>query len=512
MTGSVSLVGAGPGHPGLLTVRARECLERATVIVHDRLIPLEVLELAPSSARRIYVGKGPREHAVPQDGINDLLVQLGSAGERVVRLKGGDPFVFGRGGEEALSLRQHGIPFEIVPGVSSAIAVPAFAGIPVTHRGIAASFTVLTGHEDPSKPESAHHWPEIANGADTLIVLMGVEQMGEIVDRLLACGRPADQPAAIVQWGTTPRQVTVSGTLNTIVAKAQSQSVKPPAILIVGEVAALRDELSWFDRLPLFGLRILVTRSREQSSTLVQRLREQGAAPIELPAIDIQPVDDLAALDATMEALDTLDWIIFTSANGVRATMDRMVSTGRDARNLAGVRICAIGPVTARALQRYGLRADLIPEKFISTEIVRAFSELDIKGARLALFRSDIAPDAIVADLRALGASVESITSYQTVPVEHRAKELRDLLDHDAIDVLTFTSSSTVRNFLSAAGDERRQLAQRIPCVCIGPVTANAAREQGLQVAAVATEYTVDGLLATLVEWRSSLQNQEEKQ
>lgn len=503
MSGCVTLAGAGPGNPGLLTVRARECLEQATVVVHDRLIPLEVLDLAPRDARRIYVGKGPREHAVPQDGINDLLVELASAGERVVRLKGGDPFVFGRGGEEALTLRQAGIPYEIVPGVSSAIAVPAFAGIPVTHRGIAASFTVLTGHEDPTKPESAHRWRELAGGADTLIVLMGVEQMGEIVQRLLDCGRPKDQPAAIVQWGTTPRQRTVRGTLETIVETARASQVKPPAILVAGDVAALRDDLAWFDRLPLFGLRVLVTRSREQSSSLVRRLRELGAAPIELPAIDIQPVEHMEQLDAALARLDELDWLIFTSANGVRATLERLLAGGRDMRALANARICAIGPVTARALEHFGLRADLVPPKFISSEIVRSLADLGVSGAKIALFRSDIAPDQIVRDLTSLGASVGSITSYRTVPVEQRAEELRGLLDRDELDVMTFTSSSTVHNFMTAAGAERVDRARAVPSLCIGPVTAEAAHQHALRVEGVATEYTVEGLVQALIVWAS---------
>ncbi|HEX3246489.1 MAG TPA: uroporphyrinogen-III C-methyltransferase, partial [Chloroflexota bacterium] len=447
MSGSVALVGAGPGHPGLLTLRGRECLEQATVVVHDRLIPMAVLGFAPANARRIYVGKGPREHAVPQEGINDLLTELARAGERVVRLKGGDPFVFGRGGEEALSLRAHGIPFEVVPGISSAIAAPAFAGIPVTHRGIAASFTVLTGHEDPTKPESSHRWAELARGADTLIVLMGVEQMPQIVKRLLQFGRPPDQPAAIIQWGTTPRQRTVTGTLDTVVENARDQSIRPPAILVAGEVAALREELSWFDNLPLFGLRVLVTRSRQQASTLLLNLRELGAEPIELPVIDIQPTECSDALDAALNRIEDFDWVVFTSANGVRATMARILENGKDARVLANAQICAIGPATEQALMAYGLRADLKPAAFISTEIVRALEAHDVSNARVALFRSDIAPMDIVTGLQELGASVESFVAYRTIPAEHGAKDLRKLLDNENLDALTFTSSSTVTNF-----------------------------------------------------------------
>jgi uroporphyrinogen III methyltransferase/synthase len=499
--GSVALVGAGPGNPGLLTVRAKECLERATVVVHDRLIPMEVLDLAPPESKRIYVGKGPREHAVPQDGINDLLVELARGGERVVRLKGGDPFVFGRGGEEALSLRSHGIPFEIVPGVSAAIAAPAFAGIPVTHRGVAASFTVLTGHEDPSKPESAHRWDALARGADTLIVLMGVEQMREIVERLITCGRPADQSAAVIQWGTTPRQRTVRGTLGTIVEDARAASIRPPAILVAGEVVRLHDQLAWFDHLPLFGLRVLVTRSRNQASSLVQTLRELGAAPIELPSIDIRPAEHTETLDAALAGLRDIHWVIFTSANGVRATLERLLQNGQDVRVMANARICAIGPATAAALTRYGLRADLVPPRFISTEIVAALRTANVRGKRIVLFRSDIAPADIVSGLEGLGASVESLVAYETVPVEHRAAELGGLIDREEIDLLTFTSSSTVTNFVKAVGEAGMPRARSIPAICIGPTTAEAARARGLNVVAVAEQYTVPGLVASVTEW-----------
>jgi uroporphyrinogen III methyltransferase/synthase len=501
--GQVALVGAGPGNPGLLTVRGKQCLEDASVVIHDRLIPMEVLDFAPPSARRIYVGKGPRDHAVPQDGINDLLVELAQAGENIVRLKGGDPFVFGRGGEEALYLRMHAIPFEIVPGISSAIAAPEFSGIPVTHRGIAASFTVLTGHEDPSKPESSHRWDALANGADTLVVLMGVEQMAEIVERLIRSGRAPDQPAAIIQWGTTPRQRTVTGTLGTIADRARARSVKPPAVLIVGEVVTLHNQLSWFQDLPLFGLRVLVTRSREQSSSFVRSLRELGAAPIELPAIDIQPTEHLETLDAALHSLSSFDWVVFTSANGVRATMGRLLNSGNDVRVLGNTRICAIGPATERALRSYGLLADVMPAKFISNAIVQELGAVGINQARIALFRSDLAPTEIVDGLDELGASVESFVAYKTVPAPHRAEELRGLLDRCEIDVLTFTSSSTVANFMSAVGEERAVVVRNIPSICIGPTTAEAARNAGLHVESVASDYTVEGLVSAVVDWWS---------
>jgi uroporphyrinogen III methyltransferase / synthase len=334
-------------------------------------------------------------------------------------------------------------------------------------------------------------------------VLMGVEQMGEIVERLIYAGRPAGQPAAVIQWGTTPRQRTIRGTLATIVEDARLQSIKPPAILVAGEVAALHDELSWFERLPLFGLRVLVTRSRSQASILVQKLRELGAAPVELPSIDIHPAEHAQALDHALAHMDTVDWVVFTSANGVRAALDRLLDSGRDVRALAHTRICAIGPATARALSSYGLRADLVPARFISTEIVEELKSHNVRGRRIVLFRSDIAPADIVSVLENLGASVESLVVYRTVPVDHRAEELRGLLDREEIDVLTFTSSSTVTNFVTAVGQERIHLAQSVPAVCIGPTTSETARAQGLRVESVAREYTVAGLVAAITGWAS---------
>jgi len=340
---------------------------------------------------------------------------------------------------------------------------------------------------------------------------MGVEQMAEIVERLIRSGRAPDQPAAIIQWGTTPRQRTVTGTLGTIADSARAQSVKPPAVLIVGEVVTLHNQLSWFQDLPLFGLRVLVTRSREQASSFVRSLRELGAAPIELPAIDIQPTEHLETLDAALHNLSSFDWVVFTSANGVRATMGRLLNSGNDVRVLGNTRICAIGPATERALRTYGLLADVMPPKFISSTIVQELGAVGINQARIALFRSDIAPTEIVDGLDALGASVESFVAYKTVPAPHRAEELRGLLDRREIDVLTFTSSSTVANFMSAVGEERAVVVRNIPSICIGPTTAGAARNAGLHVESVASDYTVEGLVSAVVD-RWSIRRQERGQ
>lgn len=503
--GWVALVGAGPGHPGLLTLRGRECLSQATVVVHDRLIACELLNYASDAARRIYVGKGPREHAVSQDGINDLLVELARAGERVVRLKGGDPFVFGRGGEEALTLEEHRVPYEIVPGVSSAIAAPAYAGIPVTHRGLASSFTVLTGHEDPSKPASAHDWASISRSAETLVVMMGVEQLGAIAESLITHGRPSDEPTALIHWGTTPAQRVVVGTLGSIARLAKEQSVGPPAVMVVGRVVRLRSALAWFERRPLFGLRVLVTRARAQASSFAAKLRDLGGEPIEFPTIQSLPPSDCGELDRALEHLREFDWVVFTSANGVRFGLARLLAIGRDARSFGSARICAIGPPTAESLTEFGLRADLVPPAFLTEAVLQSLRDSGVDRSRVLLLRADIAPPDLAGGLRQAGADVESVVAYRTVPDERARDQTIDRLRAREIDVVTFTSSSTVRNLINALGPDVRESLDGLPAICIGPVTAATARELGLQVIAVAAQHTIDGLLDALVAWRSGV-------
>jgi uroporphyrinogen III methyltransferase/synthase len=497
--GVVHLVGAGPGDPGLLTRRGEALLRRAEVVVYDRLVAPELLRLCRAGAQLVYVGKEAGGDRVSQDEINRLLVELGRSGREVVRLKGGDPFVFGRGGEEALALRSAGVPFEIVPGVSSALAAPACAGIPVTHRGLAASVTIATGHEDPRKPESSIAWSQLANGADTLVFLMGVEQLPAITERLLAAGRSPDEPAALVRWGTTSEQETLIATLVTVADQARARDLKPPAVLVVGRVVDLQKRLSWREARPLHGRRVLVTRAREQASALSERLAELGARPLEFPGIRIEPLRDASELDAALARLGQFSWVILTSANGVRAAFERLAAAGRDARAFGGLRVGAIGPATAAALAERGIRADFIPTAFTSEAIASELAPLLSSDDRILLLRADIAPRVLVDQLGRSGAAVENVTAYRTVPDLGSRDEVRQLLRSGQIDVVTFTSSSTVRNLVDVLGDDRHLLSSCL-VACIGPVTAATASERGLRVDVVAPLHTIEGLVEALVE------------
>ncbi|MCC7104375.1 MAG: uroporphyrinogen-III C-methyltransferase [Chloroflexi bacterium] len=497
--GLVSLVGAGPGDPGLLTRRGEALLRRAEVVVYDRLVAPELLGLCSPAAERIYVGKEGFGPSVSQDQITPLLVKLGQEGRRVVRLKGGDPFVFGRGGEEALALREAGVPFEIVPGVTSAIAAPACAGIPVTHRGLAASFMVATGFEDPTKPASDHDWAGLAHGADTLLFLMGVEHLEEIVSKLLEHGRPADEPAALVRRGTTPEQQTLVGTLETIAGLARERRLRPPAILVVGKVASLADQLGWLERRPLHGKRVLVTRAREQASALADRLAEQGARPLEFPSIKIQPLADPGSLDAALAELAGYAWVVFTSANGVRAAFERLERSHRDARAFGAARIAAIGPATAAGLAERGLRADLVSSGATAEAVAADLTPRVEPGQRVLLARADLAQPALAEALTAAGALVDDVVAYQTAPTMDGHDEVRRRLEAGEVDVVTFTSASTVRNLLAGL-DGAQSLLARPLIACIGPVTAEAARARGLRVDLVAPTHTIDGLVDALVE------------
>jgi uroporphyrinogen III methyltransferase/synthase len=499
-SGFVSLIGAGPGDPGLLTLRGAEALGRADVVIYDYLANPALLSHARPDAEQIYVGKKAGSHTLSQGEINDLLVERGLAGQQVARLKGGDPFVFGRGGEEALALLEAGVPFEVVPGVTSAVAAPAYAGIPVTHRGLASSFAVITGHEDPAKEASALDWARLATGVDTLVFLMGVGNLPQIVERLVAHGRPADTPVALVRWGTLPGQQTVSGNLADIVTRVQAAGLRPPAVTIVGSVAGLRDGLRWFEDRPLFGQRVLVTRTRQQASALSARLRTLGAEAIELPTIRIAPPDDWAPLDAAIDSLSSYDWTVFTSVNGVEYFWRRLTSVGLDARALHGVRLAAIGPATAAELQARGLQADYVPGEYVAEAVAAGLG--DVRGLRVLLPRADIARPALAELLRDGNAEVVEVSAYRTLRPEVDPDELRDLLAR--VTVATFTSSSTVRNLSAMAGDAGVDLLQAMKdaiVACIGPVTAETARELGVPVDVMAEEYTIEGLVEALVDY-----------
>lgn len=492
--GKVYLVGAGPGDPGLLTLRGREVLGRAEVVIYDYLANEEFLDFAPPEAERIYVGKKGGDHTLSQSGINDLLVEKGRENV-VVRLKGGDPFIFGRGGEEAQILVAEGIPFEVVPGVTAAVAVPAYAGIPLSHRDHAASMAFVTGHERADKSDSKIDWNKLATGVGTLVFFMGVKNLPEISTNLTAHGRSPETPVAVIRWGTTPQQMTVVGTLGDIVERVERAQLKPPAITVVGEVVRLREELNWFESRPLFGRRVLVTRAREQSSDFKAMLAELGADCIEFPTIGISPPPSWDLLDSAVARLSNYDWVIFTSVNGVRFFMERIRFAGLDCRELKGVRIAAIGPKTAESLEGYGLRPDLVPDEYRAESILAGLAGSGVAGKSFLMPRAMVARDVLPESLRDRGATVDVVPAYQTVLPSARSEEILGLLSRGEIDCLTFTSSSTVSNFFSLFKKE-----EILPCLehpviaCIGPITAETARKFGLRVDVMPAEYTIPGL------------------
>ncbi|HZT41258.1 MAG TPA: uroporphyrinogen-III C-methyltransferase [Chthonomonadaceae bacterium] len=514
--GTVYLIGAGPGDPGLITLHGLERLRTADVVVYDRLAHPALLEHVRPDAERVYVGKASAAHAMKQADINALLVERAKQGKTVARLKGGDPFVFGRGGEEGEACRAAGVPFEIVPGVTSAIAAPAYAGIPITHRDMASSFAVITGHErddakesgrrEPGAAEGRRDWAGIAKGADTLVFLMGVEALPEIVARLQEHGRSPETPVALVQWGTWPRQRVVTGTLATIAAEVERAQLTPPAVCVVGEVVRLREALRWFDdpqARPLFGKRALVTRAREQASALSDLLRAAGAEPVEFPVIKIARRDDYGDLDVALARLPRYAWLVFTSANAVPIVAERLEALGLDARAFGGVRIAAIGPATAEALSNLlHLRADFVPSEAVAEAILAEWPDEDLHGKRILLPRAAEAREVLPEQLRARGAAVEVLPIYETQLDASAAESVRDQLKNGEIDVITFTSSSTVRNFAQAiAGEDRERLlhlAGRTLVAAIGPVTAETARENGLEPQIVAETHTIPGLVAAL--------------
>jgi uroporphyrinogen III methyltransferase/synthase len=482
---TVHLVGAGPGDPGLMSARALELIARADVIVYDRLIPDTALDGARPGAELIYAGKEGGGPSVGQAEIQALLLEHGSAGREVVRLKGGDPFVFGRGGEEAEALREAGIPFTVVPGITAGVAASAYAGIPVTHRDAASAVAFVTGHEDPEKPESALDWDALAAFPGTLIFYMGVRHLGAIAERLVAAGRPDSEPAAVIERGTLPGQRVASGTLATIARVAQEQGIRAPAISLVGAVAALRPALAWFESRPLSGRTVAVTRARAQASGLAAQLRELGAEVVEAPAIRIEP------LDGPAPDLSRYDLVCLTSPNGVRALFARLSAAGLDARAFAGARVAAIGPGTAAALRSYGLIADVVPERFVAEGLVEALADVPVSRALLARAAEarDVLPDA----LSARGADIDVVALYRTV-AEALTPEQREGVGR--ADYVTFTSSSTVRFFFDSAGDA---LAPHTRLASIGPVTSETLRERGREPDVEASRHDIEGLVSALV-------------
>jgi len=498
--GKVYLVGAGPGDPGLISKKGLEYLTQAGVIIYDRLLDERLLDLASPEAERIYVGKTAGQHTKEQSEINQLLVEKAKEGKTVVRLKGGDPFVLGRGGEEAEALANSHIPFEVVPGISSAVAVPAYAGIPLTHRGLASSFAVITGHEAPGKESSNIAWEKLATGVDTLVFLMGMHNLSEIVKQLLAHGRHPNTPVAVIKDGTTPNQHTIIGGLTDIVAKVKNHHFRPPAVIVVGEVVRLREKLRWFDSRPLFGKRVLVTRARQQASALSWLLSERGAQPIELPAIDIKSIANTGELDQAISNLAHYQWLVFTSVNGVEAFFQRLHNLHLDSRALKNLKIGAIGPATAKALEKKGIIPDYLPDVYTSEGLIDGLRNCDIAGQRFLLPRADIADKELAEGITQLGAEVHGVVTYRTLPAVKAISPAKQMLLSERIDIIIFTSPSTVSN-LVAALEDKREVISSAKIACIGPKTADMAASAGLRVDIVASEHTIPGLVAAIEEY-----------
>ena len=499
--GTVYLVGAGPGDIGLLTLRGAELLRRADVVVYDALINKELLRLAPKTTEIIYAGKRSKDHAIPQEELNALLVAKAREGKNVVRLKGGDPYIFGRGGEEAEELAAAKVPFEVVPGVSSIVAGPNYAGIPITHRDHCSSFTVITGHEDPDKDEPRIDWAQVAKIPGTKVILMGVQRMREISQALIAHGLAADTPVAMVRWGTTGRQQAIEGSLATIADAVEKSKFTAPAVTIIGDVVKLRKTLNWFEQRPLFGRRIVVTRTREQASELSRRLIELSADVLEIPTIKIEPPERLQDLADALLELNSYDWLIFTSPNGVAMFFEYFFKAFEDLRDIGGVRIAAVGPATAARLKEMHLKVDLMPEEYVTAKIASAFTDYEsIENLKILLLRAEVANPELPRELEGMGAIVDDVACYKTVPETEDVNGAATTLLESGADWITFTSSSTVENF-HARFDLPALLKKfsQIKLASIGPETTKALAALGVKPAAEAKPHTIDGLVKALV-------------
>ncbi|CAM3737254.1 uroporphyrinogen-III C-methyltransferase [Cohnella lubricantis] len=508
--GKVYLVGAGPGDPKLITVRGLEALKKSDAVVFDRLAGPQLLGEISPAAERIYVGKRPDRHTMKQEEINQLLVDLALQGKTVCRLKGGDPTVFGRVGEEAELLKKNGVPYEIVPGITSAISVPAYAGIPVTHRDLASSFSVITGHESPDKLDRSIQWDKVTNATGTLVFLMGVSKIGYISDQLMKHGRPPSTPVALVRWGTRAEQDTLVGTLADIEAKVLEADFQPPAVIVVGEVVNQRDALRWVEDKPLFGRRILVTRARSQASELSARIDELGGEPYEYPVIETRMTDAPAAVGAIRNALaepESYDWVMLTSVNGVDFFFRWLEEFGVDIRRLHKAEFAAVGPATAAVLKARGILASQLPETFQAEGLMDSLASRLQPGQRALLPRGDLARRWLPEELRKLGVEAVELDVYETIAAAPQDRMLMEMLLEGGIHAVTFTSSSTVTNLLEALrkmGAERPQdLLHGVDIVCIGPITAKTAGENGLRVTATAQNATIEGLIQTLLDIQS---------
>jgi len=500
-TGTVYLVGAGPGDAGLLTLRGAELLGRADVVVYDALVNAELLRLAPKSAAIIYGGKRAKNHALAQEDLNQLLIAKAREGKTVVRLKGGDPYVFGRGGEEAEELAAAGIPFEVVPGITSIVAGPNYAGIPLTHRDYCSSFTVITGHEDPTKESSGLDYAQLAKLPGTKVVLMGVERIGQIAQSLVAHGMDAGTPVSMVRWGTTGRQQSIEGTLGTIADVVAKAEFTAPAVTIIGGVVGLRRKLNWFERRPLFGRRIVVTRNREQASELSRQLMDLGAEVLEIPTIKLVPPDDKHRLIEALEGIGEYDWVIFTSPNGVTAFFDCFFKAFEDVRALGNLRFAAVGPATAAKLKELHLRVDAMPEQYLASKVAGAVTAVEsVENIRILLARAQVANPELSKKLEELGAIVDDVAFYKTVPEMEDLTGAASRLVEDGADWITFTSSSTVENF--HARFDLPGLLKQFPqtrLASIGPETSKALEALGLKPTVEARQHTIAGLVQAVL-------------
>jgi uroporphyrinogen III methyltransferase/synthase len=498
---NVYLIGAGPGDPGLLTLKAKRVIETADVLVYDYLANKAFLDYRRPDAEVIYVGKKGGDHTLPQGEINRLLVEKAKAGKVVARLKGGDPYVFGRGAEEAEELLDAGLTFEVIPGVTSAVAAPAYAGIPITHRKFASSVSFITGHEDPTKDESAHDWDALAKAASTLIFFMGVKNLPDISRRLIEGGRSPDTPAALVRWGTTCRHCSMVSTLKDIPEEARRQGFKAPSLLVVGDVVSLRDRLNWFEKRPLLGKGVVVTRSREQASDLMRLLDEMGACTYEFPTIDVAPLADAVPVREALGRLSCFDWLVFTSVNGVKHFWRQMDAMLLDARALAGLKVAAIGPATAQALAEKGVRADFVPDKYVAESVVEGLLALQIGGKKVLIPRAAKAREVLPEELARAGALVEVLPVYETRLAEQDPDEITAAIEEGEIHYLTFTSSSTVDNFFAMIpADRLKPLRDKIKIACIGPITAATLEKHGFTADIQPESYTIPALAKALAE------------
>jgi len=495
----VYLIGAGPGDPGLLTVRAKELIETCDIIVYDYLANAEFLDYAKPGAEIIYVGKKGGDHTLPQDKINELLVARAAEGKTIARLKGGDPYVFGRGGEEAEELMAAGLSFEVVPGITAGVAAAAYAGIPVTHRDHTTSVCFITGHEDPTKEASGHNWEVYAKSTSTLVFYMGVGNLPMIAERLIAGGRDPKTPAALVRWGTRCNQESMVATLDTVADEAARRGFKAPSIIIVGGVCSLAEKLSWFEKRPLLGKGIVVTRAREQASGFAETLGEMGACVFQFPTIEINPLPDTSEIRAAIQAVKDYDWLVFTSVNGVLKFWDELDAMNLDTRVLGAAKVAAIGPATAEALNARGVRADFVPPKYVAESVVDGLKALGVgKGTRVLIPRAKVAREVLPEELVGAGAEVTILPVYETGLNESGPEELIARLDAGEVHCVTFTSSSTVENFFKLLAPEKLRQYPGVKLACIGPVTTKTLAGFGFTPDIEPEDYTIPGLAQAL--------------